>query len=261
VLADGTRARCGGRVVKNVTGYDLAKLHVGACGRLGVIASAWLRLRPRPEATRTLAARFDDLAPACRAARLAARLPAARMATLMTGDLAERVSGLVDRSGAWVLAVELAGSAAVCARDGETLTREAGAADRRFSVDAVGAASLVRGDEPVHARAGVLPSHLEEALAAFRADGLSIAAHPAPGVVEIALPASRAGEAERVLARLDGFGRRLGGPIVHQRRGARWQPPGEVDESARGEAELWSALEASFDPRGVLNPAHIEGGA
>jgi glycolate oxidase FAD binding subunit len=47
VLGDGTLTRCGGRVVKNVTGYDLAKLYTGSLGTLGVIA-AWLRLRPRP---------------------------------------------------------------------------------------------------------------------------------------------------------------------------------------------------------------------
>ena len=48
VLADGLRTRCGGRVVKNVTGYDLAKLYTGSLGALGVITGAWLRLRPRP---------------------------------------------------------------------------------------------------------------------------------------------------------------------------------------------------------------------
>ncbi len=260
VLADGTRARCGGRVVKNVTGYDLAKLHVGAEGTLGVIASAWLRLRPRPEATRTLAARFDDLAPACRAARLAARLPSARMATLLSGDLAERVSGLVDRSGAWVLAVELAGSEALCARDAATLEREAGANERSFSVDAVGAASLVHGDEAVHARAAVLPTHLEPALEGFRQEGLSVAAHPVPGVVEVALPVPRAEEAARVIERLDGVGRSLGGPIVFQRRGASWAPPAEVDETTRAETELWSALEASFDAHGILNAGRMTGG-
>jgi glycolate oxidase FAD binding subunit len=46
VLGSGERTRCGGRVVKNVTGYDLAKLYTGSFGSLGVIESAWLRLRP-----------------------------------------------------------------------------------------------------------------------------------------------------------------------------------------------------------------------
>ena len=54
VLADGTVANAGGKVVKNVAGYDLAKLLCGSRGRLGLIARASLRLHPRPEASRTL---------------------------------------------------------------------------------------------------------------------------------------------------------------------------------------------------------------
>ena len=54
VLADGTVANAGGKVVKNVAGYDLAKLFCGSHGRLGLIARVSLRLHPRPEASRTL---------------------------------------------------------------------------------------------------------------------------------------------------------------------------------------------------------------
>ncbi|WP_182874761.1 FAD-binding oxidoreductase [Microbispora sp. H10670] len=50
VLADGTIARSGGKVVKNVAGYDLGKLFTGSYGTLGVIADATFRLRPLPAA-------------------------------------------------------------------------------------------------------------------------------------------------------------------------------------------------------------------
>jgi glycolate oxidase FAD binding subunit len=50
VLADGTMARAGGKVVKNVAGYDLAKLFCGSLGTLGLIAEATFRLHPRPAA-------------------------------------------------------------------------------------------------------------------------------------------------------------------------------------------------------------------
>jgi glycolate oxidase FAD binding subunit len=53
-LPDGTLAKSGGKVVKNVAGYDLAKLFTGALGTLGVIVQAIFRLHPLPRQTRSL---------------------------------------------------------------------------------------------------------------------------------------------------------------------------------------------------------------
>jgi glycolate oxidase FAD binding subunit len=49
--ADGVVTRSGGRVVKNVTGFDLHKLHVGAFGSLGIVTEASFKLRPKSEIT------------------------------------------------------------------------------------------------------------------------------------------------------------------------------------------------------------------
>jgi glycolate oxidase FAD binding subunit len=59
VTGDGRIVRGGGRVVKNVTGYDLPRLAVGSLGALGVIASVCLKLWPQPPATATVT--VDDL--------------------------------------------------------------------------------------------------------------------------------------------------------------------------------------------------------
>jgi glycolate oxidase len=61
VTPEGEIIRTGGRTVKNVTGYDLTKLIVGSEGTLGVITEATLRLIPKPAATETLMAVFDNL--------------------------------------------------------------------------------------------------------------------------------------------------------------------------------------------------------
>jgi glycolate oxidase FAD binding subunit len=61
-LADGTLAVSGGKVVKNVAGYDLPKLVTGSMGTLGVITQAIFRLHPLPQKTLTLTMRARDLA-------------------------------------------------------------------------------------------------------------------------------------------------------------------------------------------------------
>lgn len=52
--ADGTESKCGGRVVKNVAGYDMSKLYVGSYGTLAVITELTFKLRPLPERDSTI---------------------------------------------------------------------------------------------------------------------------------------------------------------------------------------------------------------
>jgi glycolate oxidase subunit GlcD len=59
VLADGNVIKAGGRVVKNVAGYDLCKLFTGSYGTLGVITEINFKLRPLPERQQTVIARGD----------------------------------------------------------------------------------------------------------------------------------------------------------------------------------------------------------
>ena len=76
VRADGTLARGGGKVVKNVAGFDLPRLMVGSLGTLGLIATATLRLHPLPQEEATL------LLPGLDSARVRALVAAIRDAQL-----------------------------------------------------------------------------------------------------------------------------------------------------------------------------------
>ena len=74
-LADGSLAHAGGKVIKNVAGYDLGKLVSGSFGTLGLIAEVAVRLHPRPEHTVTAAGGTVDAAQLGRAALELAHAP------------------------------------------------------------------------------------------------------------------------------------------------------------------------------------------
>lgn len=90
-LGDGRLVRSGGRVVKNVAGYDSHKLHIGALGTLGVIVEATFKVQPLPERRRTLLASFTSAyqpEPAIAALRAAPLEPIAIVALNYAAELA-----------------------------------------------------------------------------------------------------------------------------------------------------------------------------
>jgi glycolate oxidase FAD binding subunit len=92
VLADGTIANAGGKVVKNVAGYDLARLVCGSQGRLALIARASFRLHPLPQAASTLLVETDDAAGVA-AALLGSHLQPSALDVLHPGRVAVLFEG------------------------------------------------------------------------------------------------------------------------------------------------------------------------
>ena len=109
VLADGSIIKVGGRVVKNVAGYDLCKLFTGSYGTLGIITEVNFKLRPRPqrEATVVATGRPLDLIAAGRSVLEASLFPVA--AELTSSGLASRLGITTDHDSA-VLLVRFAGN-------------------------------------------------------------------------------------------------------------------------------------------------------
>ena len=114
-LADGTVASSGGKVVKNVAGYDLAKLFCGSHGTLGLVVRAAFRLHPRPETSATLEVAVDSP----RGARDAVR--ALQRSTLVPSAL--------DLLWPGRLLTLLEGSSGVVAAQSDDATRLVGAAN------------------------------------------------------------------------------------------------------------------------------------
>ncbi len=116
VTADGKLAKGGGRVVKNVAGYDLMKLLIGSFGTLGVIVGANFKVFPRPAQTRTFVAEFGALREAI---GFRDRVLASPLTPLCLEIVSARASEYLKHAGAagsWRVLVRAGGSDAVLGR-------------------------------------------------------------------------------------------------------------------------------------------------
>lgn len=264
VTGDGRTLRIGGRVVKNVAGYDLVRLFTGSRGSLGIITRVSVRLFPIPEADETL--RF-----ACEPSEAVAMARTVCMseAPVAAAELVEEEEGGADR--AMVLAVRLLGGSdeveesrrRICAALGtEPRTALRNGESRRFHTARI----AWEEDAPLVARLAALPDRLDAALRAARA----VTAHSngaAPGTAAITADALQG--LVRVRASLPDIDPAL---LAETLSGARremetlggsltlCQAPPEIASRAgwtgcrRETAGLTDRIKALFDPDSVLAP-------
>ncbi len=275
VLASGQRTRCGGRVVKNVTGYDLPKLYTGSFGTLGIIEAAWLRLRPLPECVMEGMVAVDPEAGAFGLGLEAARRPSARAAALLTPRLARQVSPQLAPGSAWLLLAEFAGDASTSHDDALWMERQAGASFNRRDATAPPESELaisrlraLQGasvaPEGLRARIAVLPSAVERCCAPLSQAGAELLIYPGLGLVYAIFelgPQPAEAALEAALAAVDGAVK-LGDGTWMLEDLPPWAKPGRDVFGSPGAAgvSLMRALKQRFDPHGVLNPGRFCGG-
>jgi len=237
VHAGGRISRTGGRVVKNVTGYDLAKLYTGSLGSLGVIAEVSLKLRSRYEATASARIRLEDAAQAAAMIRALRAAPLDPVSLVWTGpDNEIRIRfGEHRKAVAWQLARLPAGEWETFAGDDERgLWAEA-----RTLYEALG--------EPL-VRVAVLPSRIADLIDRFRPRRWL--AHGANGITLIEVGPEAIPELRREF------------PAILERAslGTRRVVP---TFGVRGPAyDTMRRLKTAFDPEGRLNPGrHVDGEA
>jgi glycolate oxidase FAD binding subunit len=273
VTAEGAIVRGGGKVVKNVAGYDLPKLFVGSYGTLGVIVEATVKLRPLPDHERLVSIRFDRLKDAGAAAR-----------SVMASDLIPNVIELLDATAAATFSTT--GAALVVGFDGlreqvdwqcSELERLAGACGGReaqsLPVDAwARLAPAARAAFPVAAvmALAVLPSQVAEVMehgaGAARVRGLNSAwaAHAGVGVVRASLAADVVPKEPvaiaTVLTEWRDMARAAGGhatlewaPLAVKSQVPVWDDPGAA-------GRVMQRIKAQLDPRNILNPGRFVSG-
>jgi glycolate oxidase FAD binding subunit len=276
VRPDGHLARAGGKVVKNVAGYDLGKLFAGSHGTLGVIVQATFRLHPLPELSAYVTEEYPGSAAAAEAALAAAASPLQptaveldrprtggpiRLATLLEGTpsgvgaRAERMRMTLGRGAQTTLAVpdwwgrigETAGGAAGIVAGGTLVRVTFWAAELRQVLDAI---------DTVAADTGVAP-----AVGGAAGAGVLYALLPAgqdPDQVAVFVRALRAATGHGATADGPGTGPARGSVVVLtapkavQRGVDLWGPVPSLG--------LMRAVKRQFDPGNLMAPGRGPGG-
>ncbi len=245
ILGDGRVVKSGGRVVKNVAGYDSHKLHIGAFGTLGIIAEVTFKLAPIPE-------RDEIIAFACPNPAVALDLAdALRQTPLSPVSLLAQVG-----VGACVLSARFSTVAAAVARQLDVARGRAaqlGAAECAPRAPEPAAFSLPgSGETDLIARVGVPPAQLRAAVALLAALRPTPELLIYPGVGLIQLRRAATPEDPIWLADLRARLLALGGYAVAEHvpvtSGAldRWGPPPET-------VALMRRLKARWNPHDTLN--------
>lgn len=236
VLADGTIARSGGKVVKNVAGYDLPKLATGAMGTLGVITQATFRLHPLPRNARTLT--------------IAAGNPEIAQTLLLTMEAATLAhTALQVRFGANAepqMDILLEGTEAGIASQEERVRELAGAAVVTEAAADVWKAREKVAESSAVAKISVLPSHIAKTIER-QAKACPTAVVQATGIGWVALDAGLMD----LRAQVESDGGSL--VILRGRCTDAWGDPGDA-------LPLMRAVKHQLDPKGTLNPGRFVGG-
>jgi glycolate oxidase FAD binding subunit len=285
VLGNGERVRCGGKVIKNVSGYDMNKVFIGSLGTLGIITEATFKLLPMPATRATVTGVFGDLAQAAAVVKrvLESFLLPEAMELLDPQALATVAAslGLAGGSAGYGVAVSLAGSPETVERqvrdftqlftDGKAVRTSALGADAspaawrelRGALDRVGGANdrvAVKIAVPISRTSGFVAK--AEELGRRQGWRGAIAAHAGSGVVR-AVYAIGAGAPEPVRDAIEALRREAeraegslvveAAPAALKRHLEAWGKPGEA-------LSVMRRMKTEYDPRGFLNPGRFLGG-
>lgn len=264
VHADGSISKSGGRVVKNVAGYDMHKLYAGSLGTLGVIAEATLKVAPLPHAASTLVI-------SCRSAAHAAEVILgahdAGLALQAAELLSPPASHAVHGESKWTALLRVAGSAGAVDRsigEIEAACAATGAiVDRRDAHACWDAWSTTFRPDELSLRVSVMPSHVAEVMQVldrrFMGAGGELSSTITAGVIRANLQPSRDARAGALVAAAQEVASRYEGSVAVDAAPPLLKQEIDVFGPLRSDFAIMKRLKEEFDPKRILSPGRFVG--
>ncbi|OAI56634.1 hypothetical protein AYO47_01980 [Planctomyces sp. SCGC AG-212-M04] len=261
----------GGRVVKNVAGYDLCKLLVGSLGTLAVITQVTLKLRPVAEAHRVYwltAASPEQIEAWLVRLGLSQTRPVAIEVLNKRAIAAVAAESRVELpAGDLALAVAFEGSTQECEWQMTAIEKELGTGAGVARLGDPQASTLMQalaefqaaGDDPVTFAASVPSSQVAAFLADASRHGVSAQAHAANGIVIGHLPddVATAAAAKEIIGPLRRVAETAEGSLVVWNCDDGWKPTLNVFGTAQPARRWMREVKKSLDPHGVLSPGRL----
>ena len=269
--ADGRITQSGGNVVQNVSGYDMARLHVGGLGTLGVITEVSFKLTPMPRHETTLLARFDTV-DQCLAAALgifnSGVMPLAL--TVFNRAVGERIGIADGDNGEYALSVRLGGRPRTLRRmenEAFFVIRERTAQVDRLEDEAGEIWSQLAnfghadGDiSSLAARIALLPGDVASAIDLLCSDDdAAVVAQPGYGMMSAHWFGEYEGMGERI-RQARAYAHGVGGSLIVERAPTAVKDSLDVWDYSGESLEVMKSLKAQYDPNGILNPNRFTGG-
>ena len=260
----------GGRVVKNVAGYDICKLLVGSQGTLAIITQVTLKLRPLPESSALLWISFDTFGEIENALeRLLvsdARPVAVEVLDPITAGLMAAQSRLELPHGTPVLLLGVEGSSREIDWQIDKLRREMTPYGPQLFEKVIDSQTAgvwesltefqVSADDPLTFQANLLPSRCMEFAERAMRQGVAVQVHAANGLVIGQCPETIAtvDQAQELLDDLRQFARHEQGNLIVLHCDPEWQSQLPMWGDAEPGWPLMQQLQRKFDPQAILNP-------
>ena len=262
VLADGTVARAGGKVVKNVAGYDLSKLFTGSLGTLGVIVECNFRLHPKPEAARAVAVELPDTQAAGEASQAIMHTQLVPSTVELNWDGETKLLTVLIEGIPPSVEAQTQTATHVLQSFGEVRTLSDEEANSSGPLQPPGSSA---GDEvaiKISAPPADLTGVLDSTLGACSRGGVTprITGHAGIGVTYVALSGADDAARAQIVEELREIWVRRGGSVVVREASPEFKKRVEVWGPLGSRLELSRRVKEKFDPRGILNPGRFVGG-